>query len=400
MSDWKTELDQAVDRHFEDMVKVRRQLHSHPEPSGEEHETTLFLYQFFGDRDCRVEMGPEGRGTIVDRSGNGKAPRVAMRADIDALRIQDRKQVPYCSKRPGIMHACGHDAHTATVVGAVLCLQDLEARGALPCEVSWRAVFQPSEETATGANEMIQAGALTDVKAIFATHVDPSRLIGHIGMRSGVLTANCDDMEIVVRGRGGHAARPHEANDPIATAAQLISTLYLFVPRATDSQDAVVITIGQLLGGDNPNVIPEEATLRGTLRTLDSTVRTRTIEHIKQLVRGIGEASGTQIEVHFRRGCSAVLNDLPLTELICGAAREVVGEDRLEIIPRPSMGSEDFSMYLQQVPGAMFRLGCASPKVGHFGLHTPMFDVDEVALRIGAKIMARAVINWSIQAQA
>lgn len=394
MLDWQAELDRAVDREFETLVAVRRHLHIHPELSGEEYETSLYLYQLLSDHGLEVQMGPEGCGLIAESSA-GEPARVAMRADIDALRIQDQKLVPYRSQRAGIMHACGHDAHAATLIGVALALESLAQENKLPWPVPWRAIFQPAEETASGAARMVAAGALDGIEAIFAAHVDPSRRVGHIGLRSGVLTANCDAMQLTIQGRGGHAARPHEANDPIAAAAQLISTLYLFVPRATDSQDAVVVTIGQIVGGENPNVIPERVDLRGTLRTLDRRVRQRTIEHIKQLAAGIAQTSGTKIEVSFHGGTPSVENNVQLVELLRQAAQHVIGSDQIELITRPSMGSEDFSIYLDHAPGALFRLGCASSRVGNSGLHTPTFDVDEQALAIGAKILSRAVVLWA-----
>ena len=219
--------------------------------------------------------------------------------------------------------------------------------------------------------------------------------MGHIGLREGVLTANCDEVQVRILGRGGHAARPHEASDPIAAAAQLINALYLFIPRATDSQDAVVVTVGQVYGGDNANVIPEEVSLRGTLRTLDRAIRERTFEHIRRLADGIGKTSDTRIDVTFALGSASVCNDPALIALLRRAGHEVVGEAGLDEIRRPSMGSEDFSFYLEQVPGAMIRLGCASARAGGSPLHTPTFDIDEEALRIGAKTLARAAVFWS-----
>ena len=394
-NDWANQLDGAIEHRFEEMVALRRHLHAHPEPSGQEHETSLYLYQLLSDRGFDVQMGPEGRGVIADPVGQRDQTRIALRADIDALRIQDQKDVPYRSQQPGVMHACGHDAHTATVYGAMLGLRDATAAGNLPWPVYSRAIFQPAEETAIGALQMIEAGALQGIEAILATHVDPTRQVGRIGIRAGVLTANCDSMRLVIRGRGGHAARPHESNDPIAAAAQLISTLYLFVPRATDSQDAVVVTIGQVDGGDNPNVIPEKVELKGTLRTLGTSVRDRTKEHIHQLARGIEEISGTKIDVEFDVSTRSVENDKHLTELICRAKDEVLGRDHRETIPRPSMGSEDFASYLNLVPGAMFRVGCVSGVSTGSDLHTPTFDIDEEALKIGAKILARTAVMWS-----
>ena len=397
-TDWEEAIDRAVDDQFDLMVEVRRHLHAHPEPSGEEFATSLHLYQLLSDRGYNVEMGPGGRGLTVDSPAE-EGSRVALRADLDALRIHDQKQVAYRSQNDGILHACGHDGHTACLVGALLALRTLDQNAAFPWPCPVRGIFQPAEETAQGAAEMVEAGALDGVHAILATHMDPTRQVGQIGIRAGVLTANCDALSLMISGRGGHAARPHESNDPIAAAAQLISTLYLFVPRATDSQDAIVVSIGQVLGGENPNVIPEAVELRGTLRSLDRQVRQRTIEHIRQLARGIAEASGTKIVVSSDVSVGSVINDDAITDIIRTAARKVVGPGGIQEIARPSMGSEDFAAYLDVVPGCMFRLGCASERVGCHGLHTPLFDIDEEALRIGAKILARAAVQCATASQ-
>jgi amidohydrolase len=242
---------------------------------------------------------------------------------------------------------------------------------------------------------MIDVGALDGVDAILATHMDPSRKLGRIGLRSGLFTANCDGVYIDIVGRGGHAARPHEASDPIAAAAQLINALYLFIARATDSQDAVVITIGQLIGGDNPNVIPEQVTLRGTIRTLDEGVRKETFEHICRLSAGIGETTDTQISVRFGQSCHSINNSAQLIDLLAQSGSEILGPEGIEQIPRPSMGSEDFAFYADKIPGAMFRLGCTSERAGGSSLHAPNFDIDEEAMRIGAKILARTAVYWS-----
>lgn len=391
---WHETLRRGIDRRFDQLVQIRRTLHCQPELSGEERETTLFLYQLLGDEGFAVQMGPEGRGAIadMDQPDNG-VPRIALRADIDALRIHDAKEVEYRSQRDGIMHACGHDVHTAIMFGAISVINNMRAAGQLPWPVPLRGIFQPSEETCCGAQEMIDVGALEGVRLILATHVDPSRDVGHIGVRDGVLTASCDEVSLKIVGCGGHAARPHEASDPIAAAAQLINALYLFIPRQTDSQDAVVVTVGQVIGGDNSNVIPEEVTLRGTIRTLDRRVRQQTIDHIHRLAHGIGETSETKISVEFGVGAPSVVNDPILSDLFRGAGRDVLGDDGVDEIPRSSMGSEDFAFYLQHVPGAMIRVGCRGADRGGSPLHSATFDVDEEAIRHGARIVAHAAIS-------
>jgi amidohydrolase len=389
MNDWRNLIDSAIDESLDRMIELRRYLHAHPEPSGEELQTSLRLYQLFDEMGLSTRMGPEGCGVIVESRNPNGSKRIALRADIDALRIEDQKQTPYRSTVPEVMHACGHDAHTATVFGALLALDRLETERALPWPVTWRGIFQPAEETGDGAKAMMATGALEQVAAILAVHVDPTRRAGTIGVRSGPLTASCDDMRI-----GGHAARPHESNDPIAAAAELVSTIYQFIPRATDSQDAVVVSFGQIHGGQNNNVIPEEVMLEGTVRTLNRDVREKTVTHIRTLAHGIEQVTGATVEISFRRGSPSVQNDEELTELISQVATDVLGANNVTTMPRPSMGSEDFAYYLERVPGTMFRLGAAGENGTWPGLHTPTFDVDERCLGVGAKILARAVVEW------
>jgi amidohydrolase len=393
-SSWPDLLDQAIEDVVPRMVAVRRHLHAHPEPSGCEHETTQFLCRQVVESGLPLRLAPLGRGLIVD-SPEARGARVALRADIDALRIQDAKQVPYRSQSPGLMHACGHDAHAAMVWGAVLGLRAAELAEQLPWPVAWRGIFQPAEENSQGAYEMIAAGALEGVGTIFGVHVDPSRGVGRIGLRAGPLTAACDELAIRIVGRGGHAARPHESIDPIAAAAQLVSSIYLFVPRSVDSHDPVVVTIGQINGGDNFNVIPNEVVMRGTIRTLGEQVREQAKSHIRKLARGLAEASGASIHVDFVPGPPSVDNHPELTGLVRRAANELLGPGQVDEIARPSMGGDDFAYYLQRVPGCMFRLGCVSDAAGGPPLHSPQFDIDESALAIGGKLLARAAVLWS-----
>lgn len=392
---WQQKLDAVIDRSVGKMVELRRHLHAHPEPSGKELQTSLHLYQLFAEAGLPVRVGPEGCGVVVDSRSPASPRRIAVRADCDALRIHDEKPVEYRSQVPQVMHACGHDVHTAAVFGAVSALDAFDRAGELPWPVTWRAIFQPAEETGDGAASMIHAGAIQDVDAILALHVDPTRQAETIAVRPGVFTASCDMLRITVRGRGGHAARPHESADPIAAAAQLISTLYQFIPRVTDSQEAVVVSFGQIHGGLNANVIPEEVVLEGTVRTLNRAVRERTIAHVHRLADGIESVTDTQLKVDFNEGTASIDNDLAITTLVERVAREVLGENSVAQLQRPSMGSEDFAAYLEHVPGSMFRLGCAGDHSPWPGLHTPTFDVDERCLPVGAKILARTIVELS-----
>ena len=394
--EWRKHLDEAIDRRFPQMVQLRRHLHRNPEPSGHEEATSLHFYQLLSDEACTVRMGPEGRGVLADFSYlGGDSKTLAIRGDIDALPIHDEKTVEYRSQCDGVMHACGHDAHSSLVFGAVTALADLAGRKALPWPVNVRAIFQPAEETCQGARDMIGAGALDGVEAILATHMDPTRHVRQIGVRAGILTASCDELQFQIDGHGGHAARPHETHDPIAAAAQLINALYLFIPRATDSQDAVVVTIGKIKAGEHANVIPETVILKGTIRTLSDQAREDTLDHIGRLVSGVAATSETRILFSVGKSAPSVRNDAELIALLRRCGREVIGESGVEEIPRPSMGSEDFAFYLDELPGAMFRIGCASAEVGDAPLHNSMFDIDEDALRVGASVLARAAVLWS-----
>jgi amidohydrolase len=396
MGQWRSHLEQAIERQIPDMIALRRHMHRNPEPSGEEHRTSMHLYQILDQLGYHVRLGPEGCGVLADMPGWAERPEslLAIRCDIDALRIQDEKTVDYRSRCPGIMHACGHDAHSSIAIGALSAIAELQRDGHLPFRLRIRGVFQPAEETCEGAKLMISAGALDQVEAIIALHVDPSRRVGRVGLRSGVITANCDEMIITVHGRGGHAARPHETRDPISAAAQLLNWLYLQIPRSTDSRDSVVFTIGRVVGGHNANVIPETVELRGTLRTLDRQVREKSIATIRRLVTAVADGTQTKIQVQFGIEARSVVNDRALIDLIESATISALGPDAVELIQQPSMGSEDFSFYGDEVPLAMFRLGCISDQFGGAGLHSPIFDVDEQSLAVGSRIIAETVLAW------
>lgn len=392
MGDWKHALDAIVADAADDLVALRRHLHAHPEPSGAELETSRLLHRRLTDAGLDARLGPEDCGVLADNPAPSGAVRTAIRGDIDALLIHDEKWAPYRSTRPGVMHACGHDAHAAIVTHAALALRRLEQEGRAPWPLYWRAILQPAEETATGARQMIAAGAVEGVGRIFALHVDPTRPVGEIGLRTGPFTAHCDAIHIAVHGSGGHGARPHESRDPISAAAQLVSAMYQFVPRAIDSLDATVLSFGRIHGGENPNVIPEHVELEGTLRTLDRAVRSRTIEQIEQVARGVEEITATRIVVEMRASVPSVSNDAEATRLLGEAAEGAPGVVVVRHIPRPSMGSEDFACYLEHVPGAMFRLGVASDLRAITPLHTPTFNIDDGALPVGTAVLARAVV--------
>jgi amidohydrolase len=393
MADWRTAIDGWLDARRGELRDIRRYLHSNPEPSREEYQTTRFLARALDEAGLPPEIAPTGRGLVAGPPGAEGQSVVAIRADIDALRIHDAKSVPYRSVREGVMHACGHDAHAAMAFGASLALWN--CRAALPRDIAWRAIFQPSEEVAEGAFEMIAAGAMERVRAIVALHVDPDTAAGRVAHRQGVLTAFCQELHVEIRGLGGHAARPHQSVDPIGVASQFITSVYQFVPRSVDSRDPIVVTFGSIQGGTSANIIPEQVILKGTIRTLSEAAATRVGERIRQIAGGLSEASGATIDATFRRGTDAVVNDPDVTRTCVRAAAEVVGQANLDEIPLPSMGGEDFSGYLKHAPGCLLRLGVASSDRPRHFLHSPHFDIDEQALVFGARVLAHSVVLLS-----
>jgi amidohydrolase len=287
------------------------------------------------------------------------------------------------------MHACGHDAHTAILLGALCALNSTG-----PISVGWRGIFQPSEEAGHGAREMIDRGALKGVDAIVALHVDPKIASGKLALTPGPQTAFCQDFEIEVRGHGGHGARPHETVDPIAIAAQLIILTYQALPRKTDARDPLVVTFGQIQGGHAANIIPDSVTMKGTVRALDQRVSRNARDLIAKLCRGAGRAMGATARVRFDAQLPAVINDPAVTAICLAAARDVVGTANVLVRGRPSMGSEDFADYLRVVPGCMIRLGVKRKGKKVTPLHTSTFDIDEAALIIGARLWTKVLLHW------
>jgi amidohydrolase len=404
---WEQRIDQQIARLEAPMIEVRRYLHAHPEPSREEWETSKYLAGRLTAAGLDARLCRDGLGVIADAvlgRPAANAPLIALRADLDALRIQDTKTTPYASTRPGLSHSCGHDAHATIVLGAALCAAGCRAddtaddgNGNLPTAgpcpgLRLRFLFQPAEETSDGARWLVEQGAVDGCAAILGVHVDPERPVGTVGIRYGTLTANCDEVEIVVEGKGGHSARPHHTLDPIAAAASLVSSLYQFLPRSVDARSPAVFSVGKMAGGTLPNVIPERVEIRGSLRTLDARTRQTLKERIEAIVHGVKEASRTSIQLRFLTPIDAVHNDPVVTEALEEASRRVVGPDGVQSIAEPSMGGEDFSGYLTRVPGALVRLGCAPPGFAAPFLHAPDFDIDERALALGTRILLRAAL--------
>jgi amidohydrolase len=389
---WRSRIDGAIARLVPELIAFRRDLHENPEPSLSEHETTSKVADRLRRAGISVRVQPDGLGLIagmLDTPTHGYGIS-ALRADMDALRIQDAKDVAYHSRRPGVMHACGHDAHTAMALGASLALQEAGVPG-------WRAVFQPAEEEGDGAQRMVDAGAVEGVRSIVALHVDPERSVGEVGWRIGALTACCVEFEVTVTGRGGHAARPHLAIEPIPAAAQYILAVHQSVPRAIDSREPAVVTFGAVKGGTQHNVIPDRVHLRGTIRTFSRPVADLAIARMQSIADGLSLATGAVIELQHSFSVDAVINDPAVTTTMTEEAARIFGSRSVREIALPSLGGEDFSAYGRPVPGCcMMRLGVARPGEAPWpSLHNPSFDIDESALPLGARLLARTVARLS-----
>ncbi len=390
MSDWGQAIDRYVDEIADELQEVRQYLHANPEPSGKEYQTTKLFSRQLELINVPHRVISSQRGIIADAAGYDGVARVAMRGDMDALLIHDEKRVAYRSRNEGVMHACGHDAHSTMILGAVKALVHVANKLPWPCP--WRAIFQPAEETGEGALEMIAEGAVENTRALVAFHVDPERPVGQVGSRHGEMTACCQEFDITIKGHGGHAARPHHSTDPIAAAIHFVSDVYQMIPRVVDSRIPVVVTFGVIRGGENPNVIPEQVLLRGTARTLTDEAGETVRRFLAKLARCVEDLTETTIEIEFFTGPDAVVNDPRVTDTLNLAAADVVGSENVHHIPQPSMGGEDFAAYGKKVPTSLMRLGVASEFVAEEFLHSPRFDIDERALAIGVKILARAMV--------
>lgn len=389
-------IHKALDSQMPHLTKVRRRLHAQPELSGGEFKTTEFLLDWLRTVGMEPRSLADNRGLVVDLGDPNASRRLVIRADIDAIPVQDTKSVDYRSDVENVMHACGHDAHSTMLLGALSFLNEswFVDSNSLASGKAVRAIFQPEEETARGAKSLIDQGVLEKATAIFGLHVDPSRPVGTVGLKPGVITAHCDEVTITVTGKGGHAARPHQCIDPIFAAAQFLTSVYGSVNRNVDSQKPVVLTFGKFDGGKLSNVIPDSVELKGTLRTLDDSVRAKTIEKVKQIATAIGAATGATFEVDFGVMVPAVVADEEMTEIAQRACVDLLGADNVLQIPSPSMGGEDFAFYTQKLPASFVRIGCAGETTGHLPLHNSGFDIDERALAIGAKVMSRFAVEY------
>jgi amidohydrolase len=374
------------------LVEIRRHIHAHPELSGEEYQTAAFIAGVLSANGLHVEEGIGRTGVIGELKGTQSSDDIlAIRTDMDALPIQERTSLEYASSIPGVMHACGHDIHTTVGLGTAMILSQIASE--LGGKV--RFIFQPAEEIAQGANWMVKDGVMNNVAAILGLHVFPSIPAGSVGIRYGALTAAADDLEIIIIGESGHGARPHEAIDAIWIASQVITSLQQAISRTQNPLRPVVLSIGKINGGRAPNIIADRVQLLGTVRSLHPETRNNLPDWIEKIVSNVCNSYNAKYQVNYRQGVPSVQNDNILTQLLQSAAEEAWTNERVQILPEPSLGAEDFSIYLEHAPGAMFRLGVGyEERIINHPLHHPQFEVDESAIMTGVVTLAYAAYKY------
>lgn len=393
-----------------DLVAARRDFHQNPELSNGEERTSRVVADRLRSLGLEVRTGVGKHGVVALLRGSRPGAVVAIRADMDALPIEETRDVPFKSRQPGVMHACGHDAHTAIALGVAALLSKHKAE--LPGVVKF--LFQPAEEGMPvhytddwGAKLMIREGALENPvpQAVFALHCAPIATIrnasgerqeipfraGQIGYASGPISANTDRFAIIVHGKMAHGSAPQHGVDAIQVAAAIVTELQTIRSRHIDTQDPLVVTIGTIRGGLRENILAENVEMTGTVRTHDVHVQDRVIALMKQIVKGVAEAHGATAEVEYRKGYPASINNVALAARMLPIVQKAVGNDHAFEL-EPSMGGEDFSYFAQKVPGFYLRLGVTPPGVDKpGGLHTPDFEIDESALLTGLRTMAALV---------
>jgi amidohydrolase len=376
-----------ADKYFEEVRDIRRHIHANPELSFEEFETAKFISARLTEWGIEHDTGVCETGTVAYVSGQGEGPVVALRADIDALPILEQSDKSYASINKGVMHACGHDVHTACALGALKILHDTreEWSGTL------KVIFQPGEEKLPGgASLMIKEGVLKnpDVELIIGQHVFTDLPAGQVGFKEGMYMASADEIYLTVKGKGGHAAMPHKTIDPILISAHILTALQQVVSRHASPITPSVLSFGKIIGEGATNVIPSEVKLEGTFRTFDEEWRTAAHEQITRIAEHTAQAMGGTCEVDIHVGYPFLKNDVPLTARCRSHAQQYLGETNVVELPL-RMTAEDFSYYSQVSPACFYRLGTTTPEgTLNSPVHTSTFDIDEEALKTGMGLMA------------
>ena len=383
------DVNAAVDALGDELIEIRRDLHAHPELAWEEERTTALVAKRLEEAGIGLQLLP--RSGLIAEVGSADGPIVALRADLDALEVDDHTVDPWVSTNKGIAHACGHDVHTAALVGAGLALADVHRRTPLKGRV--RLLFQPAEEIMPGgALDVISTGALDDVSHVFCLHCDPGLDVGQVGLREGPLTGAADALTVRLTGSGGHTSRPHLTQDLTYALATLVTDLPATLSRRLDPRAGVSLVWGIVRSGSAKNVIPSSGEAAGTVRMLDAVAWAEAEGLIRELIAQIVAPYGVKAEIEYIRGVPPVVNEPVSTLMLARAVESVVGESG-HVFTAQSLGGEDFAWYLESVPGAMGRLGTRTPGGPTYDLHQGNLRIDEAAVTIGAKVLAAAALE-------
>ncbi|MFC2102675.1 M20 family metallopeptidase [Bacteroidota bacterium] len=393
MSDLKTLITDLASRYLEETTGIRRHIHQHPELSKQEEKTAAFICSTLGSYGIPYTKGVAGFGVVGLIEGkNPKSRCIGLRADMDALPVVEQNNVPYKSLEAGKMHACGHDVHVSSLLGAARILNDLKDQ----FEGTVKLIFQPSEESYPGgAIEMINEGVLEkpDVLVVLGQHVMPTLDAGTVGFNPGPDMASTDEIYLTVKGKGGHAAVPQMVVDPIVIAAHIITALQQIVSRHADPDTPTVLSFGRIIGEGRTNIIPDEVKIDGTVRTYDEAWRKEIHKRIESMATSIATGMGGSCDVRIAHGYPYLHNDEELTMQLESLAAEYLGQDRVVKLVR-RMTAEDFAYFAQRVPSCLYRLGVRNEARGITSfLHSPTFDVDEKSLETGSGLMAWLTVN-------
>lgn len=379
----------------DELIALRRDFHMHPELGMEEFRTSKIVGNFLGKLGIKVQKNVANTGVVGILKGNLHGKTIALRADMDALPMEDLKNVEYKSTIPGKMHACGHDAHTSILLGTAMLLSKMKDE--LKGNVVF--IFQPAEETVGGAEAMIKEGILKDYKvdAIFGLHMAPDIDTGKIGIRYGISNASANIFEIEIIGKSTHGATPHLGVDSIVVAAEVINAIQLVVSRQIDPTDSAVLTVGKINGGTQSNIISDKVFMSGTMRTFAPGLKELISEKLKIQIEGIAYSTGAKIKLNIKPGYPILVNHYEMVSAVKNTARIVVGDENIINIQKIRLGSEDFAYFLQEIPGAFWRLGCKYPESDiELSDHSSTFDIDEDSLAIGVAMHIKTVLNFLV----
>ncbi len=394
MEQLKKDYFEIIENIYSGIVEIRHNIHAHPELSGKEKETKAMVKHTLEHYGYKVKEYPNNYGVSADLITKDDAKMVAIRGDMDALPIVEKTGKPYASKIEGIMHACGHDAHTANLLGVAIGLKLLSQKHDLGG--NFRFIFQPSEESKEGGSiEMIKEGVLDGVDMILGLHVYPYLPTGQIGYKYGVMMASADIFSIEIYGKSAHGARPHEGVDAILVSSMIINSLNHIVSRRIDPLHPAVISLGTINGGKASNIICDDVVVTGTVRTINEDVRKNIPIMMEDTIKGICKAMDAKYKFSYQFGQPELINNDEIVDILVKEAKEIIGDKNTVNLVDPVMGGEDFSEYLKIVKGSFFRLGTANHKKGtDYSQHNSMFDVDDDALKIGMKILGATGLEY------